>query len=91
MVTKKQLEQRINAGRRLAEKYGDEYMQGLAKKGGRALHDRYRMVPCGTNNFAYVDRETLKIKAYQYRPRSREEQENMANQVFAYLMREGSW
>jgi len=48
------------------EKYGVEYLKEIGSRGGRAMHDKYRMVPVNQNDFAYVDRVTGEVVALQY-------------------------
>ena len=53
-------------GKRTVKRYGKRYMKRLARWGAHRMHSTYRMVPVGTNNFAYVHRETGEVKAYQF-------------------------
>ena len=41
-----------------AQKYGQEYMAQLAKRGAAAMHKKYKLVKLGTSDFAIVNRET---------------------------------
>lgn len=41
-------------GRATAAKYGADYMRTIARKGGIALHQKYRMEPVGVNDFILV-------------------------------------
>jgi len=52
-------------GKKTAKKYGKRYMRRLGAWGGFRMHATYAMVPSGPNDFAYVDRETGEVKAYQ--------------------------
>ncbi len=45
-------------------RHGSEHMSKIGKKGARVLHARYRISPVRLNDYALVDRETNKIKAY---------------------------
>lgn len=45
-------------GRATVQKYGLGHMAKLARKGAEALHSKYKLVPCGTNDFMFVNRET---------------------------------
>lgn len=53
-------------GKTTVKRYGKRYMRRLAKWAAHRMHSTYRMVPVGTNNFAYVNRETGEVKAYQF-------------------------
>ena len=43
-------------------KHGREHMRRIGKRGGEVTHSRYRMHPVGLSGWAYVNRETGKIK-----------------------------
>ena len=45
-------------GLKTANKYGNEYMSILAKRGAIAFHAKYKLVPIDLNNFAIVNRVT---------------------------------
>ena len=53
-------------GRTTVKRYGKRYMRRLAKWAAHVMHSKYRMVPIGQNNFAYVHRETGEVKAFQF-------------------------
>jgi hypothetical protein len=52
-------------GKKTLKRYGKRYMKKLARWGGHALHRTYRMVPVDQNDFAFVNRETGQVKAFQ--------------------------
>lgn len=62
MLSEAQLEQRRRAaprgGAATVAKYGREYMKELARLGGRAFWQKYKLVPIAINNFAIVYRST---------------------------------
>ena len=45
-------------GTKTAMKYGQGYMQELARRGAAAFHKKYHLVKLGTSDFAIVNRET---------------------------------
>jgi hypothetical protein len=45
-------------GKATAAKYGNAYMHDLAVRAANAMHEKYRLVPYGTSDFAFVNRET---------------------------------
>jgi len=60
-------EQKRKAGRQggLAtyRKHGREHMQRIGRRGGEVTHERYHMHPVGLSGWAYIDRESGKVKA----------------------------
>lgn len=45
-------------GRATVKKYGKAYMQHLARRGAMAFHNKYKLEPLGTSDFAIVYRDT---------------------------------
>lgn len=88
-LSEAQLRQRreaaVKGGEAVLEKHGTQHFRLL----GQRMHEKYMMVPCGTSNFAYVDRETYEIVAYQFQPRDRQEAERFRQQVNSAL--NNSW
>lgn len=52
-------------GKRNVKRHGKRWMKKIARFGAHRMHSLYQMVPVGTNDFAYVHRETFEVKAYQ--------------------------
>ena len=57
-------------GRATVKKYGKDYMAALARKGGRTLHEKYKLVPVNGNDFILVHRETGKTSGKTIHGRS---------------------
>ena len=51
-------------GKRTVKRYGKRYMRRLAKWGAHVMHSKYQLTPVDLNDFALVERETGKVKAY---------------------------
>lgn len=51
-------------GRATLAKHGRGHFQSIGSKGGRVLHERYRLVPVAQDDFALVHRETGQVKAF---------------------------
>lgn len=50
-------------GRALVEKHGVDHMINIGKRGAIALHERYKLQPCGVAGWCLVDRRTNEIKS----------------------------
>lgn len=48
-------------GKALVEKYGPDYMRKIGQRGAQTTHKKYKMVPCGTSKFIYIDRKTGEV------------------------------
>jgi hypothetical protein len=45
-------------GKATAAKYGNAYMHDLAVRAANAMHEKYKLVPYGTSDFVFVNRDT---------------------------------
>ncbi len=45
-------------GQRTVERHGKDHMIEIARKGAIAFHEKYCLVPVGSNDFAIVNRKT---------------------------------
>jgi len=67
-MTEKQLQQRREAARRgglaVFRKYGREYMSELGKKGAKAFHAKYNVMPVAISGWAIIGRKDNIITSF---------------------------
>ena len=50
-------------GRATVARHGREHMQQIGRRGAAVTHSRYSIKPVGQTQYAYVSRETNRVKA----------------------------